>query len=398
MIVFDRQKCIQCGQCKESCAFGALTMVAGYPVISESCVGCNQCKDACPTGALQSQEIAPVVELEAYRDIWVIAETDPITNKVNKVTLELLSQGRLLADRLKQRLGVVLLTNAVPNGFSDMVGDVGCDFALVEENAAFGEYHTERFASEISALVAEYHPAILFMAASETGRDLAPRVSAKLKTGLTADCTGFDLDGDGNLIQIRPTYGGSIMASIVTPNHRPQMASVRPNVFPVVKAEKKREVEVTMLQPKAALEKLLMQIKSIRDNPSPYKNVAESEVVVVAGYGVGSKQNLAVIQRLTMELGAALGVTRKVVDEGWAPYELQIGQTGKTIAPELYIAFGVSGALQHTIGIRNAKNIIAVNNDPAAPIFSIAKTAIMGDCMKVAEELLKAIEGQRERR
>ena len=151
---------------------------------------------------------------------------------------------------------------------------------------------------------------------------------------------------------------------------------------------------MTKCEPMIQDDSPLTEIIDLVENPSPFKSVTEAEVVLVAGYGVGSKENLAVIQRLAVEMGAALGVTRKVVDEGWAPYELQIGQTGKTVAPALYIAFGVSGALQHTIGIRNAKNIIAINQDPAAPIFTVAHKAIMGDCVKVAKEMLKIVCGK----
>lgn len=392
MIQFELDKCIQCGSCESACSFGALSLIDGYPVISESCVGCNQCVNACALGALSTENVEKKADISAYQNLWVIAETDPMTGKLNKVTLELLSQGRILADGLHEQLGVVLLCEKIPDQFEDAVASTGCDFAIVEEDAKYSRCSTEQVAREIAALVRKHKPSILFAAASEIGRDLAPRISAMLETGLTADCTGFDLDADGNLVQIRPTYGGSIMASIITPDHRPQMASVRPNVFQVVKVvDSPGHVAVAKCEPMIQDDNPLTEIIDLVENPSPFKSVTEAEVVLVAGYGVGSKENLAVIQRLAVEMGAALGVTRKVVDEGWAPYELQIGQTGKTVAPALYIAFGVSGALQHTIGIRNAKNIIAINQDPAAPIFTVAHKAIMGNCVKVAKEMLKIV-------
>ncbi len=396
MIKINIEKCIQCEQCIPSCSFGALVMQDGYPEVNEACVGCNQCIKACPVDAIAEQGIQEKKEdFLDYKDVWVIAETDPITNKLCKVTLELLSQGRKIADQLKQRLGTVILCQEVPPNVNQLIGEVGSDFALVVKNSLLSEYNSELYAQCITELVYKHKPSIIFMAASETGRDLAPRISAKLQTGLTADCTGFDLDQEGNLIQIRPTYGGSVMASIITPNHRPQMASVRPNVFTVEKLQTPHNVEIFMEDISLDENSRKIRITEIKENPNIYKNVAESEVVIVAGYGVGSKENLKVIQRLAQQMGAALGVTRKVVDEGWAPFELQVGQTGKTIAPDLYISFGVSGALQHTIGIRNAKYVIAVNNDPAALIFNMCNQAILGDCMKVAEEMLCEINKRR---
>lgn len=392
MIRIEKEKCTRCGLCAEKCPFNALEMEEGFPVVQENCLVCGLCADVCPVQAIMKEEkVINGQALSEYKDVFVAAELDPVTGKLQKVTLELVSEGRRIADKLGEKLKVILLCAQIPSEFLKKAGSIGCDEVILIKDDLLKEYNTDIYADVIEKICREYKPAVLFMPATETGRDLAPRVSAKLETGLTADCTGFDVDKDRNLVQIRPTYGGNIMASIISPGHRPQMASVRPNVFTVNKEEQEKEAVLTIASIKTDPARKRTFRREIKENPKSYKNVAESEVVIVAGYGVGSEENFKKIERLAVKMGAALGATRKVVDEGWAPFDIQVGQTGKTIAPDLYISFGVSGALQHTIGIRNAKHVIAVNNDPAALIFSMCDEAVLGDCVTVAQEMEKLL-------
>jgi electron transfer flavoprotein alpha subunit len=216
-----------------------------------------------------------------------------------------------------------------------------------------------------------------------------------LQTGLTADCTGLDIDSDGNLIQIRPTYGGNIIASIISPNHRPQLASVRPNVFAVRPA--KPQGNLTLYKESIEPEHLEDRVRLVKseEKEDAYRDVTEADILIVGGYGVGSKENFQKLEKLAIRMNAAIGATRKAVDEGWAPADVQVGQTGKTVAPSLYIGCGVSGALQHTIGMKNAKTIITINNNPAAPIFAMSDVAILGDCVEVCEALCERIEAIR---
>ncbi len=395
MIRIEKDKCTGCGLCAGKCPFGALKMEEGFPVVMDTCLVCGVCAEVCPARAvIKEEEETKSQDLSSYKDVFVAAELEPVTGKLQKVTLELVSEGRRIADKLGEKLKVILLCEQMPSGFLEKAGSAGCDEVILVEHPMLKEYNTDIYADVIEKICRTYKPAVLFMPATETGRDLAPRVSAKLGTGLTADCTGFDVDKERNLVQNRPTYGGNIMASIVTPGHRPQMASVRPNVFTVKPEGQRKEARLTRADIKVDSARKRTFRKEIKENPRTYKNVAESEVVIVAGYGVGSKENFRKIERLAVKMGAALGATRKVVDEGWAPFEIQVGQTGKTIAPDLYISFGVSGALQHTIGIRNAKHVVAVNNDPAALIFSMCDEAILGDCVSVAQEMEKMIDSQ----
>lgn len=391
MIRIVKEKCTRCGLCAGKCPFNALEMEEGFPVVQENCLVCGLCADVCPVQAIiKGDKVINGQELSEYKDVFVAAELDPVTGKLQKVTLELVSEGRRIADKLGENLKVILLCAKMPPEFLKRTGSLGCDEVILVEDDLLKEYNTDIYADVIEKICREYKPAVLFMPATETGRDLAPRVSAKLETGLTADCTGFDVDKDRNLVQIRPTYGGNIMASIISPGHRPQMASVRPNVFIINKEGQEKEAVLTEASIKTDPARKRTFRKEIKENPKSYKNVAESEVVIVAGYGVGNEENFKKIERLAVKMGAALGATRKVVDEGWAPFDIQVGQTGKTIAPDLYISFGVSGALQHTIGIRNAKHVVAVNNDPAAPIFGMCE-AVLGDCVAVAQEIEKLL-------
>jgi electron transfer flavoprotein alpha subunit len=216
-------------------------------------------------------------------------------------------------------------------------------------------------------------------------------VACRLQNGLTADCTRLEIDENGNLVQIRPTYGGNIMASIIAPYHRPQMASVRPNVMQIIEAKRNSELRCTQMDIRPDENADRVALLSRIEKELNFKDVCESEVIVAGGYGLGSKENFKWIHKLSSKLNAAAGATRKVVDEGWAPLEIQIGQTGKTVAPDLYIACGISGALQHSIGIKNAKKVIAINNDPAAPIFSMCDIAVLGDAVSVLKALYERI-------
>ena len=394
MMICEHSKCVSCGVCESSCPFGAIYMEDGMPVFSDACTACGACVNACPNGAILAEEqTRPDCSelLETYQNVWVILEQDQRTGLLRKVSLELMSKARELADQLQQKACAVLLCAEKPDDLENQLSCVGCDKLYLITDDALNHYQTEAFQKEICRLIRAEKPAIVLFPATENGRDLAPRVSCNLRVGLTADCTALELDELRQLVQIRPTFGGNIMASIISPNHRPQMASVRPNVLQVKNVLTPRKVEIVpTVFNNNAISTLITLIRTI-EKENTYRDVAEANIVIVAGYGVGSKENFKKIERLAIRMNAAIGATRKVVDEGWAPSEIQVGQTGKTIAPDLYIAFGVSGALQHTIGTKNAKYKVAINNDPAAPIFQQADIAILADCVEMTEYLNKAL-------
>lgn len=387
MIHIDSEKCNGCGLCYKRCLFDAIVMKQGKPFITDSCVYCGMCKEICPRQSIAVDITSNLSEdFKNYTGVWAVMQMDQRLQVPKKVSYELLSEARKLADRLKQKVSAVCFCSIVAAEMIKTLEGIGCDELFLFEEEIFVNYNTEIFTGALVGLISQYKPSIVLFPATEDGRDLAPRVAGRLHVGLTADCTALDLDDKNRLIQIRPTYGGNILASIITPYHRPQMASIRPNVFKVEPYV--HQVELSIKRPKinVNLSELRVQLINTKPKITVFKDVAEAEIVIAGGYGVG-KENFKLIHELAIKIGAAVGATRKVVDEGWAPFDIQIGQTGKTIAPELYIACGISGTLQHSIGVKNAKKIIAINTDPVAPIFSMSDISILGDVKQILEEL-----------
>jgi len=386
MLDLIKDKCIGCGICAQVCPFGCIEIKDNLPIINDFCTFCGICADKCPKAALSIGEQTTLnADLLNYKDFWVVTQFDE-TGKIKKASIELLSKARELADKKKACVCALVLCNELGKDAEKAISETGCDRLLHLKNGSLDDYDTELYTKLVAKAILENRPEVVLFAATEMGRDLAPRVASRIKTGLTADCTGLDIDEEGNLLQIRPTYGGNIMATIVTPNHRPQMATVRPNVMQVV------------LKPNNAMQKEIINCDSYKKsdvanlisrirNEMAYIDVSEASLIISGGFGLRNAENFQWIYKVASKLNAAVGATRKVVDEGWAPMEIQVGQTGKTVGPDLYIAFGISGVLQHAIGMKNSKRIIAINNDPAAPIFNFADVAVLGD----AVEILKAV-------
>lgn len=316
-----------------------------------------------------------------YKGVWVFAEQR--RGKIHNVAFELLGKGRELADQLKTELCAVLLGSNIKSQAADLIA-AGADKVYVVDNPKLDHFNDELYTNVLADIAEQYKPEIILAGATAVGRAFFPRVSIKLNAGLTADCTAFELDlAERNLFQIRPAFGGSLMAKIMTPERRPQMATARYKVFkPLVKdASKKGEVIEPVI--KEASYSAIAQFLEFIEEVETTINLSEADIIVSGGRGMGSGDNFKLIKELAQAIGGAVGASRAAVDSGWIPYSHQVGQTGKTVSPKLYIACGISGAVQHLAGMQSSDIIVAINKDPDAPIFGVAKFGIVGDLFQI---------------
>lgn len=407
MSVNISKACIGCQACISTCPYGALYINGDglCKVIAEKCVECGQCIEICPVSAIELPAAAatkkPAAEntsppegaaaadrpamsgdLTRYQGVWVFIEQRE--GQVAPVSLELLGEGQKLAQKLGVELSGVLLGNQV-TGLEDKLFAYGADRVYLLDHPALRHYRTETYTQVFVKLVREYLPEIVLMGATTTGRDLAGAVATDLNTGLTADCTGLDIDPQQRLLlATRPAFGGNIMARIVSRNHRPQMATVRPKVMKMgIPAP---GCQGTLISPQIELkesEMLTRVIEIVRDQGDQF-DLQDAEIIVAGGRGLGDRDSFREICfGLADAIGARVGASRAAVEAGWIEQKYQVGQTGVTVAPKIYIALGISGAIQHLVGIRGSDIIIAVNNDPEAPIFKNCTYGIVGDLFKI---------------
>jgi len=339
---------------------------------------------------------ASAEELAQYQGVFVWAEQDEETSprKPRKVVLELLGKGRELADELGEDLVAVVL--AGPGEVNTQVyGEHGADRVIVCQHELLDTYSTDGFTNVMCAVITSKKPAVVLYGATPHGRDFAPRVAARLHLGLTADCTGLEINEEGQLVQTRPAFGGNIMASIITPFNRPQTATVRPNVFPVPGRKpgsgSKEEIFPVTLN-RAAIRTRVVE-KRYLDKESGV-SIEDARVIVAGGRGCQKAANLELLQELAEKLGGVVAGSRAIVEQGWIPHTRQVGQSGTTVGPELYIAAGISGAIQHIVGMSSSKTVIAINKDPEAAIFKTADLGVVGDAVEIIP-LLAAMIGEK---
>ena len=386
--------CTGCETCVSACPFGAIEMREGKAFITDACTMCGACVEACEFKAIERTEeaAAPAADLSAYRGVWVYAEQHK--GGIASVTLELLGEGRKLADKRKTRLSAVLIGSGIKDKAKDLIAH-GADVVYVADNPALKDFNDDPYAAILSSLAAEHKPEIILAGATAIGRSFIPKVAAKLYTGLTADCTMLDIDAEtGHLHQTRPAFGGNIMATIVTPNHRPQMATVRHKVMKMAPRDDKRRGDIIEVKSGTSSDIRTRVLKTIEEIGSTV-NICEADIIVAGGRGMTDPKHLHLLEELASVLGGAIGATRGAVDEGWIPYSHQVGQTGKTVCPKLYIACGISGAVQHLAGMQSSEVIIAINKDPDAPIFSVATYGIVGDVLEVLPIMIKKFKEMR---
>ncbi len=387
-ISVDKDLCTGCGLCIQACPFGSIEMAGDYPEIKDDCRLCNACVEACPEGAITIKETEGETDLSEYKGVMVYAEQRK--GVVHPVAYELLGKGRELADQLGEPLYAVLIGSDVKAGAEELAVR-SADKVYTYENPALEDFRDDPYSALMADLVREVKPSLFLIGATSIGRSLGPKLAAVLETGLTADCTGLEIDPETRLLlQTRPAYGGNIMATIICPNSRPQMATVRYKMMKEAEVDPARKGEIEAKP--VDMEALPDRVKILEYQPSPEQmNIIDAEIVVSGGKGLGEPSGFAVIEELAQALGGAVGASRPTVDEGWKEYRHQVGLSGRTVRPKLYMACGISGAVQHLAGMKTSDVIIAINKDREAPIFSVSTLGAVGDLYEVIPILAEKV-------
>ncbi len=390
-IILD--KCTGCSLCVKTCPFGAIKVNASRKaeVDAVKCTLCGACVEACKFKAIElvkTQERCVMPGIENYKGIWVFIEQKK--GKVQSVSYELLGKAHELAGKLGCQVSGVLIGHAMEDQLDELFWH-GADNIYLVEAPELANFQDEPYTNILVGLIKKHKPEIMLCGATAIGRSLISRVAITVNAGLTADCTGLDIDPQRKiLLQTRPAFGGNIMATIISPNHRPQMSTVRHKVMQPMPPDRHRKGKVIRETFPASLYASRTRLLDIVEEVESLVNIAEADIIVSGGRGMGAKENFKILEELAHVLGAAVGSSRASVDAGWMPYSHQVGQTGRTVAPKIYFACGISGQIQHLVGMQSSKIIVAVNKDPEAPIFKIATYGIVGDVMEVVPALTKA--------
>jgi electron transfer flavoprotein alpha subunit len=390
-IFINDELCTGCGSCTETCPFVGIEIIDNKAVITENCNFCGACLDVCPVDAIliEKKEFEiEKIDLSEYRGVWVIAEH--YKKKIHPVVFQLLGKGGYLAKELEVNLTLVILGA----DFDDQLEEFslyGPDEIIYVKSPILKHYYSDLYVQALTELINENKPEIILIGATPTGKDFAPRIAKRLNSGLTADCTGLEIDQTTrNLLQTRPTFGGTLMATIRTPNSRPQMATVRPGIFNSPEKTKGKTI-IRKIDYNFKEKDLVTKIVRVIEREKNSVNLEDAEIIVAGGRGVGSKENFKIIEDLAEVLGAELGGSRVTVELNWLDQDKQIGQTGKTVSPKLYIACGISGAIQHLVGMENSEIIVAINKDRNAPIFNVAHYGIVGNLDEIVPLLIEEL-------
>ena len=391
-IIVQLDKCSGCETCLESCPFDAIEMKDGKAVINEYCNACMACLSGCSEGAIidtepEAKKSGVPEQFADYKDVLVFAEQR--RGKVASVSYELLGAGRRLADELGAKLLAVLL-GASESEARELI-KWGADSVLFCSDPLLQKFNDESYSDVLTKVINEYKPSIVLAGATPIGRSFVPRVAARVRTGLTADCTSLEIDSETrNLLQVRPAFGGNIMATILCPDYRPQMATVRPRVMKKGQYDEDRKGEVINIDAGNVSSRTRV-LEFVKEASEISVNLHEADIIVSGGRGMGGEKGFKLIHELAEALDGVVGASRAAVDEEWVPYSHQVGQTGKTVNPKVYFACGISGAVQHMVGMQSSDVIIAINKNPEAPIFNVATYGIVGDAFEILPLLTKKV-------
>lgn len=391
LLEINRETCTGCGACLQVCPFGALSLDSeNIAIVSDACTGCGACLPECPVEALSLPEVEKKEQIptDEYSGVWVWVEQ--YNHQAGSISWEMMGEGRKLADRRGTTLSACVLGYQAEPIARQAIA-YGADRVFLVDDPTLEVYRTDPYARILVELVKKYKPEIFLLGASTRGRDLAGAVATYIYTGLTADCTGLEIEeGTNLLLQIRPAFGGNIMATIKCPDNRPQMATVRHHVFEMPVPDESREGQIIRETPVLPEDRIASKVLDLIVEKNEV-NLADAKIIVSGGRGLKGPEGFAILHELADVLGGAVGASRAAVDAGWISYAHQVGQTGRTVRPDLYIACGISGAIQHQAGMRTSKVIVAINKDPEAPIFQIADYGIVGDLFTVVPALTRAL-------
>jgi electron transfer flavoprotein alpha subunit len=397
-------KCVGCGQCARACLFDAISVVE-RPEHSEKlklaiidlnkCTYCGTCFQTCKFNSIEVKKDSHQVDVDKseYKGVWVYAEQR--RGEIANVVYELLNEGRRLSKQLGTILSAVLIGDNIKSKAQDLINR-GADKVYVCDNPVFVEFQDDTYTSILAQLIKKEKPEIILMGATNIGRSFASRVAVRVHTGLTADCTSFEIDLETrNLQQTRPAFGGNIMATILTTSHRPQMCTARYKVFKEAKVEEGRKGEIIDCKIDVATLVNRTKILGFVKDESFNVNISDADIIVAGGRGLGKPEGFKLLKDLAELLGGAVGASRAAVDFNWIPYSHQIGQTGKTVTPKVYIACGISGQIQHTVGMNSSNIIIAINKDASCPMMQTATYALEGDLYEIISNVIKEIKSIR---
>lgn len=388
LLKFDPDKCNLCGVCINKCPFGALSMETEGIDVNEKCRMCGVCVKACPEGAIRFEQKAGSVDKSKWNDILVYGEqTD---GKIHPVVLELIGEARKLAKVNNYKVNVVMTGSKGTKENAEELLEYGVSNVYVYEHEGFTGFKADCYADAVADCIASIKPSVVLIGATPLGRSLAPRLATRFHTGLTADCTKLEMKENTDLVQIRPAFGGNIMAQILISDSRPQFATVRYKVMDTAEKVDNPDGKVIMCNVTDDLVRSRIRVSEI-EKIVKNKSIEEEDVLVVAGRGVKSEKDVEMVRELAGLLGGQLAFTRPMVEAGFGDTAHQIGLSGRTVKPKLIITVGVSGAIQFTACMNSAECIVAINNDPEAQIFGVAHYCIVDDLYKVIPELIENI-------
>jgi electron transfer flavoprotein alpha subunit len=388
------EKCKGCTICVKSCPFGAITMSGKLAVIGVACTSCGVCVDKCPFKAIEKieEEKKETIDITEYSGIWVFAEQR--NKKIMPVVIELMGEGKKLAAEIGCELSAVVCGSDI-GSLADELFEYGADKVYVADSPELDKYTTDGYTKVIFEAIGKYKPEIVLLGATHIGRDLGPCLAVKANTGLTADCTKLEIDPDDKKIkQTRPAFGGNLMATIVCPNHRPQMSTVRPGVMDKAAKVPGRKGETVNLSVSFSEGDIRTKVVEVVKHLKEMVSLTDAEIIVSGGKGMKGPEGFELLRQLAGRLGGVVAASRAAVDAGWMDHAYQVGQTGTTVKPKIYIACGISGAIQHIAGMQNSEQIVAINSAENAPIFEVADYGIVGDLFKVIPSIIDELDKQ----